>query len=268
MALSPRWRRHVRRMKYGVVAPLIAPVVRRTSLLDGAGAPPPLINYAGAGDFHVIGRIQTAQLVQRAKLGPETRVLDIGSGIGRTALALAERFPQLPYRGFDVVRYGVEWSRKALRRHPSFGFDHVDVRNDFYNPRGAVESTAFRFPYPDDSFDLAVATSVFTHLVHGPADRYLSEAARVVRPGGRIYLTTFLYDPPWPSEAGHAFAHPIGEAFCESLEEPEMAVAYAPEFWTVRCERLRLRWAQTFKGSWREGTHRDRQDAIVFQVGR
>ena len=260
------WHRRARFLKYGLVAPMLTPVVRHTPLLDGGGMPPRVINYAGAGDFRTIGRIQAVQLMERARLGPRSRVLDIGSGMARMASALAHQFPSLDYQGFDVVRYGVEWSRKALRDRPSFGFTHVDVRNDFYNPRGVIEPDTFRFPYPDDRFDLAFATSVFTHLLHLTAEHYLSEAARVVRPGGRIYLTTFVHDPPWPPGARYGFRHAIGEAFCENAAEPEMAVAYPPTFWEAQAERHGLKLARRFDGVWRHGTAGDSQDAILLRV--
>ena len=239
-------------------------LVRHTSLLDGRDGPPEWINFVGGGNFRRVGDSVAKQLVQRAKLSADARVLDVGSGMGRVALALARRHPQLRYEGFDIVRYGIDWSRKALAGHPSFRFTHVDVRNGLYNPRGTIVGAEFRFPYDDASFDLVFATSVFTHLLDDAAEHYLAEAARVTRPGGRIYLTAFLHDPPLPEGARFTFAHPVGEAFCETTTDPESAVAYPAAFWQERCDRLGLRWRKTFRGTWRSSEGRSPQDALLL----
>ena len=89
----------LRYLKYAVVAPAIGLVVRRTSLLDGSRHEPPrAINFAGGGDFRQIGDNQVAILVARAGLSEHDRVLDIGCGIGRIAMALHRRFPHLEER--------------------------------------------------------------------------------------------------------------------------------------------------------------------------
>jgi ubiquinone/menaquinone biosynthesis C-methylase UbiE len=43
-------------------------------------------------DFHTMGRFATSRLVDLAGLGPDTVVLDAGSGIGGTARYIADRF--------------------------------------------------------------------------------------------------------------------------------------------------------------------------------
>lgn len=50
-------------------------------------------------DFHTMGRIATAQLVELAEISSTTRVLDAGSGIGGTARFVADRYgsPSTPW---------------------------------------------------------------------------------------------------------------------------------------------------------------------------
>ena len=45
-------------------------------------------------------------------------------------------------------------------------------------------------PFPDESFDLIYATSVFTHLDERLQFEWLSELQRVSQPGGIVLLTT------------------------------------------------------------------------------
>jgi SAM-dependent methyltransferase len=45
-------------------------------------------------------------------------------------------------------------------------------------------------PYPDDNFDLVYAVSVLTHLTPQLADAWIADFARVLRPGGLLFVTT------------------------------------------------------------------------------
>lgn len=61
-----------------------------------------------------------------------------------------------------------------------------------YNPSGRFEASNYRFPYESESFGVAFATSVFTHLMRADLDNYVKEAARMLAPGGRLLATFFL----------------------------------------------------------------------------
>jgi len=50
---------------------------------------------------------------------------------------------------------------------PQFRFQHADLFNTAYNPRGVQQAAQYRFPYEDDSFDFAYLGSVCTHLLQG-----------------------------------------------------------------------------------------------------
>ena len=57
------------------------------------------------------------------------------------------------------------------------------------NPRATVQIAADgTVPVPDGSCDVVVSTQVLEHVEH--PDTYLSECFRVLRPGGRLLLTT------------------------------------------------------------------------------
>ena len=240
-------------------------LIRRTSLLDGDTSPPSWIDFTGRGDYHRIGRGTATTVAERTGLKGGERVLDMGCGIARAATALAEMFPELRYEGFDIVRYGIEWSRKSFRDRPNFRFTHADVRNGVYNPGGTIDPAVYRFPYERDRFDVAFAASLFTHLLEDAARRYVAEAARVVRPGGLIYVTTFVYRPDLPKGAALRFERSHGEAFVLSSQDLESAVAYAPSFWAGLAAEHGLVEVGRFGGGWRKGRSKEFQDAILYR---
>jgi SAM-dependent methyltransferase len=259
-----------RRLKYTTIADAIEFLVRNTPLLDGAEAPPAWINYAGAGDFTVLGDHIVRILETRAGLRDGESVLDIGCGIGRNALALARRFEAISYSGFDVVRFGITWCRKRFRDRPGFAFRHADIHNSFYNPRGRIAAAEYRFEYPDASFDVAFATSVFTHMPYREVGHYLAETRRVLKPGGRAYVTCFILDDH--SRSGIArgatafrFAHRIESAFTERLEEPDVAVAFEPEVFERAVADAGLVVERFYPGNWRGDPADDSQDGYSLR---
>lgn len=241
--------RLTRFVKYGYGAPLIGFVIRTTRLLDGDGAPPPFINFAGGGDFQTVGAELVESLVTRAGLTSSHRVLDLGSGIGRVAVALENRFPAIDYLGLEIVRYGVDWCRKRFGKAPNFRFQYADIYNSFYNPRGRVSAQEFQFPLASRSRDFILATSVFTHLQEATTRHYLQEFGRCLEDGGTVYLTTFLTDR-CAENAAFRFRNRIGRACVERLDEPDMAVAYSLDFWTEAATSAGLTVSSVFQGTW------------------
>jgi ubiquinone/menaquinone biosynthesis C-methylase UbiE len=104
-------------------------------------------------------------------VGATDQVLDIGCGTG-LGLDILERFGAgLNYVGLDTSRRMISVAR---RKHPGATFVIGDATN---------------LPFRPGSFDLAM--SLFTSLSYACSYRdAIDEAARVVRPGGRIHLST------------------------------------------------------------------------------
>lgn len=72
------------------------------------------------------------------------------------------------------------------------GLDYPATGRDLYNASPTVYANAARLPFIDASFDTVAMLEVLEHLEH--PQQALSEASRVLRPGGRLLLTMpFLY---------------------------------------------------------------------------
>ena len=151
--------------------------------------------YTGSGDFIEQGNLQCSHLFEHSHIQPEHRVLDIGSGIGRTAVRLTSFIKtEGSYEGFDVVEKGVRWCQKKISKDfPNFQFQYVPLHNDLYN-NNEKSALDFRFPYPNQEFDTAFLFSVFTHMAALEIAHYLKEINRVLKPGGECLFTCFVYD--------------------------------------------------------------------------
>ena len=123
-------------------------------------------------------------------------VLEIGCGLGRVAFALRYLLSDGGrYEGFEIDREKVEFLKAQFEpRHPNFGFTWADVHNTYYNPAGSIPGEQYEFPYPDGTFDVVFAASVFTHMLPPIVERYINEAARVLKPRGRCVFSFFLLD--------------------------------------------------------------------------
>jgi SAM-dependent methyltransferase len=153
------------------------------------------IHNVGDGDFAAVGAQLLRNLKDHAGLTSSDQVLDIGCGNGRVAAQLA---PFLAagggYVGFDLSRAGIAACRHRFRRATHLRFEHLDVWNGEYNARGKLDEDEVVFPVANGSIDLAFATSVFTHMRMSAVRRYLAEAARVLKPGGRFAFTAFALE--------------------------------------------------------------------------
>ena len=96
-------------------------------------------------------------------------VVDLGCGPGHVAAACAAR-------GADVVGVDVAGAMVALaaERHPGIRFERADAQ---------------RLPFADASMDAMVGNFVILHV--GRPGSVVTEAVRILRPGGRLALSTW-----------------------------------------------------------------------------
>ena len=184
-------------------------------------------------------------------------VLDMGCGCGHVAVPFT-RFlsARASYAGFDVSPSLISWCREHISRdHPNFHFWTADVYNAAFNPGGTLPPAQYRFHYKDASFDFAIAKSLFTHLLLAEAENYFAEAVRVLRPGGRFYLSIFLLTDESraliaASKSALDLRQPVGPCMVVNPDRPELAVDIPESLVLEWFARYRMGVIRPALGSW------------------
>lgn len=231
--------------------------------------------FIGSGDFVLQGENQLRLLKKYAKIQENGIILDVGYGIGRTAVALKKYLSKNAiYDGFDVVEKGVIWCQKNISNvHPNFTFKYIPLNNDLYY---LTENKAdkFNFPYQSNLYDTVFLFSVFTHMQPLEVQNYLNEINRVLKPGGRCLATFFYYSSEnevFISANNGEFIFPFLKEGYRLMNEkvPSANIAFEDNNLKKMIHISGLEIAQQIDGEWK-GTKtddklRDFQDVFVLQ---
>jgi ubiquinone/menaquinone biosynthesis C-methylase UbiE len=112
-----------------------------------------------------------AWLIEHAQCQPSHRMLDVATGAGFTAVAFAPLVAEVT--GLDV---SAAMLRKARERARAAGLANLVFET------GAAES----LPFPPDGFDGVLCRLAAHHFLSAP--KFVAEAYRVLRPGGRLLV--------------------------------------------------------------------------------
>ena len=183
-------------------------------------------------------------------------VIELGCGTAYVSSWLARRGAKVV--GIDNSEAQLETARRLQREHGS----------DFPLLHGNAESV----PYPDASFDFAI--SEYGACLWADPARWVPEAARILRPGGRLhFLTNALllmlcadedeskpatnkllrpsfgtYRMEWPGDTGVEFHLPHGEWIAlfrrSGFEVEELTDVLPPAGSTTRYPFVTLEWAR------------------------
>lgn len=142
-------------------------------------------------EFYLRSALSEAQRVLGPlALQPDELVVDVGCGQGRMAIGLARLRPRARYIGVDVSGPSIAWCKRRIESaHPTFHFQHLDLVNARYNPSGAAMPSDFRLPIDDASAAIVYLWGVVTNMEPEFLPAYVREVDRVLRPGGRLFIT-------------------------------------------------------------------------------
>lgn len=129
------------------------------------------MEMAVGGHYELFGSIEVS-ILRHAGLRSGNAVLDVGCGSGRLAHALSKSDLQIRYTGIDIIQSMLDY---AARRTPC---DYTYILN-----------RALSLPVGDGSQDVICGFSLFTHLLHHESYIYMEDAARALRPGGKLVFS-------------------------------------------------------------------------------
>lgn len=138
--------------------------------------------------IHPGGRRSTRELFQRAAFAPGQSVIDVGCGVGTTAIEIAQRYGA-HVTAADISPLMLEHARANITKAGLEGKVEV-VRADLQH-----------LPYPDNRFDRVLEEAV-TMYVDRP--KAAVELMRVCKPGGRVLITEYVWRKPPTTEARQA----------------------------------------------------------------
>ena len=142
---------------------------------DRKGELPYLVEYwylRSQATRHMVVR-RFREVLTHANLKAGQRVLDLGCGWAygtNWARSLGCRVS-----GIDLGHDQLSWARRAMP-------DAIDL--------GLVRTNAREMPYADATFDRAFSVEMMEHVFRPDRSRVLGEIARVLKPGGRVAIST------------------------------------------------------------------------------
>jgi cyclopropane fatty-acyl-phospholipid synthase-like methyltransferase len=130
-------------------------------------------------------------LIRRLRIGGESYVLDVGSGVGGPAVYIASR-TGCRIAGVDVSDVGVDMSRKLAKK------SGLEGKAEFYL------GDAMKTPFADDTFDTAISLNVMN--VFKDKAGLFREVLRVLKKDGIWAFLSGTFDMPDDPEVAKKMA--------------------------------------------------------------
>lgn len=192
--------------------------------------------FNGHITFIQAGNEMWLKFLSRQYCTPNADIVELGCGCGRIARPLKEPswdpWFQGTYIGVDIDQEMIEYCRSNFP-DGRFQFIISPHKSTVYSPGKAYDGPVARssnfFIAEEQSKDFVYSLSLYSHLLETEAIEYVEKSYRLLRPEGIMYMTFFCIEHV---ELGGrwSFRHRCGNAFIESAQFPEAAVAYHEAF--------------------------------------
>lgn len=193
-----------------------------------------LIEQLYGDDFLSLSGFRSSdEMIGAARITATSQVLDVGCGVGGPALRLAEQ-TGCHVTGIDLMEWHAE---EAASRAAKRG---LSERTDFRS------GDATELPFSEASFDVVWSQDAWCHVPD--KEKVVSEAARVLKPGGYVAFTDWVsldvMEPKYMAAvqaaiAATGYATPdqyhgwLEEAGCSVLESEDISDRFAARYRTM-----------------------------------
>lgn len=119
-------------------------------------------------------------VLQSAQIQDGSRILDVACGTGELLEKIISLNPNGENTGIDLSPDMLDKARKKLSKHSRGNFN-------------LQEGNALEMPFDDHSFDLLINNYMVDLLPENTFDQVASEFYRVLKPGGKVVMSTFSF---------------------------------------------------------------------------
>jgi ubiquinone/menaquinone biosynthesis C-methylase UbiE len=127
------------------------------------------------------------KIIQRSGFKPGDKVIEIGCGSGAYTLFVAQALGETgKVYALDIQKEMLAQIAKKIERTKAAYKNNIEL----------IRASAYEIPLQNDSLDLAYMITVLQEIPD--KQKVLAEARRVLKPGGIIAITEFLFDPDYP----------------------------------------------------------------------
>jgi demethylmenaquinone methyltransferase / 2-methoxy-6-polyprenyl-1,4-benzoquinol methylase len=125
------------------------------------------------------------KVLELAKIKDGESILEVGMGTGTFFLKIVEQNPQGHNAGIDLSPAMLSRAEKLLKKRSPDSHFNLSI------------GSAYELPFNDQTFDLVVNNFMLDLLPEADFGKVLKEFRRVLRPGGRVVLSTMAFGDRW-----------------------------------------------------------------------